>query len=75
MVPDHDTKYEENPSSHHEGMCEDRQCTDRHTDRWTDRQTNRPGPFVYSDSTIVKQGIINNKMHFLYQFSDNGGPE
>ena len=31
MVPYHVTQYEENPSSHHEGIHEDRL-----TDRWTD---------------------------------------
>ena len=39
MVHDHGTKYEENPSSHHGGMCED---------RWTDG----PDPFLYVYSQI-----------------------
>ena len=43
-VPDHGTKQEENPSTHHEGMRED-------------GQTDGPVPVFY-DSTIAQQGII-----------------
>ena len=36
MVTDHSTQYEGNPSSYHQGMCED-EHPDGKTDRWTDR--------------------------------------
>ena len=60
MVPDHDTKYEENPSSHHGGMYEDEQI-ERQTDRWTGPVPIFPdsGPVpIFSDPIIMSQGII-----------------
>ena len=50
MVPDHGTKYEENPSSHDRWMWKDGQTDDR-----TDWQTNGLGLFLYSKSAIAEQ--------------------
>ena len=57
MVHDHGTKYDENPSSHHGGMCDNGQ-TDGWADGWADGLTNRQSIAICSDSTILKRGII-----------------
>ena len=53
IVPDHGTKYEENPLSHHGGMCKDGQ-KERYTDRWMDCGAIP----IFPDSTIAEQIII-----------------
>ena len=50
MVSDHGTKYEENPSNHHEGMCKERQTG------WAERQTGLVP--IFPDSAIAGQEIL-----------------
>ena len=44
-----------NPSSHHGGMCKDRQ-TDGHVDRQMNRRTDGPGLFLYSLILLMWSG-------------------
>ena len=52
MVPDHGTKYEENPANYHGGMCED-----GHKDRRTGLIS------IFHNSDIEER--VNNKLRYI----------